>query len=254
MITSTEQPTPLSDEITTMPSLISATSLAEFPALCRGSHHLLERWLTKDTYAGLRLCIPCIILGCGAYGFTMGLWRGGMMAAYVGIKFPLVIFATLLLNGAINGMLAMALGSGINFRQSFQFLLAGFALMSIILLSLTPVALFILFQAPGPDQSGASQRHNIILLCHTFMIAYAGIVSHRSLLGQVRHFATTPAQGTRTFFAWLAGNLFVGAQVSWVMRPFFGSPHLEIQFLRDDPLNGSFYDSVWRSISNLSGF
>lgn len=184
----------------------------------------------------------------------MGLWRGEMMATYVGIKFPLVIFATLLLNGAINGMLAMALGSGISFRQSFQFLLAGFALMSIILLSLSPVALFILFHAPGPDDPGASQRHSMILLCHTFMIAYAGIISHRSLLGQVRDFATTPAHGTRTFFAWLAGNLFVGAQVSWVMRPFFGSPGLEVQFLRDDPLNGSFYDTVWKSISTLLCF
>ena len=26
------------------------------------------------------------------------------------------------------------------------------------------------------------------------------------------------------------------------------------QFLRDDPLNGSFYDSVWRSVINLIGF
>lgn len=176
------------------------------------------------------------------------------MAAYVGIKFPLVIFATLLLNGLINGMLAMALGSGISFRQSLQFLLAGFALMSLILLSLSPVALFILFHASGPTDQGASQWHSIILLSHTLMIAYAGVISHYSLLGQVRDFATTPAHGTRTFFAWLAGNLFVGAQISWVMRPFFGSPGLEVQFLRDEPLNGSFYDSVWRSLSLLLGF
>lgn len=175
------------------------------------------------------------------------------MASYVAIKFPLVIFATLLINGMINGMLAMALGSGIGFRQSLQFLLAGFALMSIILLSLSPVALLIVFHAPEPTDPEARQWHSIILLSHTLMIAYAGIVSHRSLLGQVRDFATTPTHGTRTFFAWLAGNLFVGAQISWIMRPFFGSPGLDVQFLRDQPMDGSFYDTVWKSISNLLG-
>lgn len=228
--------------------------MQNIPTLCRGSRDLLQRWLVSHPVHSLRFCIPVIVLGCGVYGFTMGLWRGSMMATYVGIKFPLVIFVTLLINGAINGMLAIVLGSGIGFRQSFQFLLAGFALMSIILLSLTPVALFILFHTAGPEQAGAPQRHGAVLLCHTLMIAYAGLVSHASLLGQVRDFAVSRVQGTRTFYAWLAGNLFVGAQVSWVMRPFFGSPDLEIQFLRDDPFNGSFYDSVWKSLINLSGF
>lgn len=228
-------------------------SLHNIPTLCSDSRNLLRNWLVRNPIGSLGFCIPTIIVGCGVYGFTMGLWRGGIMATYVGIKFPLVIFTTLIINGAINSMLAMVLVSGISFRQSFQFLLAGFALMSIILLSLSPITLFVILHAAGQEQPEAQLMHNIILLCHTSMIAYAGIVSHRSLLAQVRDFATTPAHGTRTFFAWLAGNLFVGAQISWVMRPFFGSPDLEIQFLRDDPLNGSFYDSVWKSVTNLIG-
>lgn len=51
----------------------------------------------------------------------------------------------------------------------------------------------------------------------------------------------------RTFFAWLAGNLFVGAQMTWILRPFFGAPTLEIQFLRPNPLDGSFYETVFRA-------
>lgn len=176
------------------------------------------------------------------------------MASYVAIKLPLVIFATLLVNGMINGMLAMVLGSGIGFRESIQFLLAGFGLMGIILGSLSPITIMMALHAPSPDDPGASQWHSVTLLTHTFMIAYAGIISHRSLLGHVRTFATTPTLGTRTFLAWLAGNLFVGAQISWVMRPFFGSPGLDVQFLRDDPMNGSFYETVFRSFSNLIGF
>ncbi len=224
------------------------------PELCRGNRHLLQGWLVDHPGKSLLACIPAIILGCGAYGFTMGLWQGWEMASYVGIKFPLVIFAVLLVNGMINGMLAMVLGSGIGFRESVQFLLAGFGLMAIILGALSPITLMMALHAPSPDDPGAQQWHSVTLLAHTLMIAYAGIISHRSLLGHVKTFATTPAHGTRTFFAWLAGNLFVGAQISWIMRPFFGSPGLEVQFLRDDPMNGSFYETVLHALGNLTGF
>lgn len=223
-------------------------------ALCRGDEGLLQGWLTSQTRASLAFCIPAILIGCGAYGFTMGLWQGWEMASYVGIKLPLVIFATLLINGVINGMLAMVLGSGIGFRQSLQFLLAGFALMSIILASLSPITFFMALHAPGPNDEGAAQWHSVTLLTHTFLVAYAGIISHRSLLGHVRRFATTPAHGTRTFFVWLVGNLFVGAQISWIMRPFFGSPGLDVQFLRDHPMAGNFYETVWFAINTLFSF
>ncbi len=232
----------------------SSHTLNNIPALCRGDRGVLQGWLDGNPLQSLSFCIPAILLGCGAYGFTMGLWQGWEMATYVGLKLPLVIIATLVINGMINGMLAMVLGSGIGVRQSLQFLLAGFALMSIILLALSPITFFMALHAPDPSDSGAKQWHSITLLTHTFMIAYAGIVSHRSLLGHVRNFATTPSHGTKTFFVWLAGNLFVGAQVSWIMRPFFGSPGLQVQFFRDHPMNGSFYETVWHAFTTLTGF
>ena len=228
--------------------------LQNIPPLCRGDRSLLQGWLEGSPTNSLSFCIPAILLGCGAYGFTMGLWHGWEMATYVGLKLPLVIFATLLINGMINGMLAMVLGSGIGFRQSVQFLLAGFALMSIILLSLSPITFFMALHAPDPSDAGAKQWHSVTLLTHTFLIAYAGIVSHRSLLGHLRNFATTPSHGTQTFLAWLVGNLFVGAQISWIMRPFFGTPGLQVQLLRDHPMNGSFYETVWNAITHLTAF
>jgi len=223
-------------------------------ALCRGDRTLLANWLEGNTRKSLIFCIPAILIGCGAYGYTMGLWQGWEMASYVSIKLPMVIFATLLINGVINGMLAIALGSGIGFKQSIQFLLAGFALMSIILLSLSPITFYLALQAPAPSDPGAKDWHSMILLTHTLMIAYAGIVSHRSLLGHVRDYATTPSHGTRTFFVWLAGNLFVGAQISWIMRPFFGSPGLKVQFLRDNPMDGSFYEALWNAFTHFAAF
>ena len=61
----------------------------------------------------------------------------------------------------------------------------------------------------------------------------------------------SPRVARTTLLAWIAGNAFIGAQLSWVLRPFFGSPNLEVAFLRPNPMHGSFYESVWRSAGRL---
>jgi hypothetical protein len=35
------------------------------------------------------------------------------------------------------------------------------------------------------------------------------------------------------------------------LRPFVGSPGLVVQFLRDDPMRGNFYEAVWRALRHL---
>ena len=60
-------------------------------------------------------------------------------------------------------------------------------------------------------------------------------------------------QARHPLLAWLAGNGILGAQFSWVLRPFFGSPNLNVAFLRPYPMKGNFYESVWHSIDKLSG-
>jgi hypothetical protein len=157
----------------------------------------------------------------------------------------------LFVNALLNGMLGLVLGSGIGFRQSLQFLLTGFAIMSVILGALSPVSFFATLNMPEPGAPGSLSWHGANLLLHTVMIAFAGILAHYRLLGYVREFAETRRAGTHTFFAWLAGNLLVGAQLSWNLRPFFVSPGLEVEFLRPDPFDGSFYEAVLRALHNV---
>ncbi|MGJ8671947.1 hypothetical protein [Rubritalea sp.] len=217
------------------------------PSLCRGDHRLLTNLLINQPTKLLAITIPSIIVGCGLYGFSMGFWHGWGMASYVALKLPLLIFCTLAVNGLINGLLAQVLNSGISMRQSVQFLLTGFATMSIILGSLSPITIAMAAHAPATSDLAAEDFHAAILLSHTLIIAYTGIVAHLSLLGFLKHFCKTQKSAHTTFLAWIAGNLFVGAQLSWVLRPFFGSPNLEVAFLRDDPFRGTFYETVWHS-------
>lgn len=224
------------------------------PALCRGERDLLSSWIEGTQRGSLRICAVLIVVGCSTYGFTIGLRNGWDMGAYVAIKLPAIIFLTLFINAILNGMLGLVLGSGIGFRQSLQFLLTGFAIMSVILGALSPVTFFATLNMPEPGAAGSHSWHGANLLLHTILIAFAGFLAHYRLLGYVREFADTPRAGTHTFFAWLAGNLFVGAQISWNLRPFFVSPGLKVEFLRADPFNGSFYEAVFHALRTVSSF
>ena len=192
-----------------------------------------------------------ILIGSGAYGFTVGLWRAPLQAVFTAIKFPLLIFLTCVGNSAINGMFAQLFGSGVSFRQAALAILMSFAVASVILGGFSPITLFILYNAPPLASKNAILGHSAMLLTHVFAIAFAGIVANGRLLGVLRQMSGRAGTARAVLFSWLAGNLFLGAQLAWNLRPFIGSPDLAVQFFRDDPLRGNFYEAVWRAFRHL---
>ena len=191
-------------------------------------------------------------LGLAAYGFTTGYWRSPLMGVYVALKMPLLVACTLCCNGMLNGLLGVLLG-GLGFRQSLLALLSAFAASALLLGSLAPVTLMLALNAPPPDSPQASSAHAGYLLFHVFLVAVAGIAGTLTLYRILRQRCPSPGVATITMLAWLAGNGFLGAQFSWILRPFFGSPRLEIALFRPDPMRGSFYEAVWRSLDKSTG-
>jgi hypothetical protein len=51
--------------------------------------------------------------------------------------------------------------------------------------------------------------------------------------------------------AWLAGNLFFGSQLTWILRPFIGAPGLPVEFVRATAFKGNFYETVFHSLMRL---
>jgi hypothetical protein len=223
-------------------------------ALLRGAPEDLRSWIDQPGRDRLFLCISVIAIAFGLYGFTVGFWRDPLMGLFVAIKMPALIFLTLAGNGLLNGMLGLLLGSRLGFRQSLMAQLMSFTIAALVLGALAPVTFFMALNAPTSDAANASTAHSHFLVAHTILIALAGIIANLHLARLL--IAVTPP-GSRTaaptLFAWLAGNAFLGAQLSWIMRPFFGTPTMEVAFLREKPFNGTFYETVWFSLQRITG-
>ena len=228
--------------------------IAPLKTLLRGDPQELASLLRQPVT--LKLIAPyvmALVLGCGAYGAAIGLWRAPLQGLFVGIKMPMLIALTLLVNGLINGMLAQVLGSGLSFKQTLTSFLMCFGLFGMIVGSLSPIVIAMVLDSPPPGAPQADSWYRLFLLTHTGVIAFAGIIANHKLLRLIQAFAGNVDIGRRTLIAWLAGNLFVGAQLSYILRPFFGNPDLPVEFLRSDPFNGNFYQAVFSMLQASVG-
>ncbi len=225
---------------------LESPHLSRLRLLARGEPTGLAEWLRQPlTRDSLLTLIITIVGGCALFGFALGLWRAPLQGVFVAIKMPLLIFLTLLVNGLINGILGQLLGSGMSFRQTVVACLMSFSIFSLIVGSFSPILIAWVLDAPPPGTDEGTRWYRLFLLGNTAIIAFAGIVANHKLLRLIQAFSGDAMVGWRTLIAWLAGNLFVGAQLSYILRPFFGNPELPVQFLRPNPLEGNFYEAVW---------
>jgi hypothetical protein len=225
--------------------------IARLKVLLRADAAEMSAQLRVADRGALLFHAAIICVGAGVYGVTVGIWRAPLQSYYTAIKFPLLIFLTCGGNALLNGMLAQVLGSGLSFRQTSVAILMSFAIAAIILGGFAPITLFVWYNAPALGSERAVLGHSVMLLTHVCAIASAGIIANRRLFDLLKRVSGRDATARAVLFSWLAGNLFLGAQLAWNLRPFIGSPNLVVQFLRPDPLRGNFYEAVWRALLHL---
>ena len=230
------------------------TTMGDIRILLRGEAAPIGAWTELWSGRRLALCIAVVVVGAGVYGAAMGYWRSPLQALYVAIKFPLIILLTTLGNALLNAMLAPLLGLNIGLRQSFLAALFSFTSASAILGSFSPLAAFLVWNAPALSASAAelsTGTYNFIQLTHVGVIAFAGVAANLRLAQFLRHLSGNAAVARRVLFAWLAGNLLLGSQLTWILRPFIGAPGLPVEFLRSTAFKGNFYETVANSFLGL---
>ena len=235
----------------TMTSEFEISGPFEISRLLRGETEFIatcsRQWVTRRFI----LQIAVIVLGAGLYGATMGWWRGPQQALFVAIKFPLIILFVTGGNALLNGLLAPLLGLNIRFYQSFSSIVMSFAVTAAILGAFSPVIAFLVWNAPGMASKMSGSTYSVILLAHVLAIALAGTTGNLRLFQLLLSLSAQRAAALRVLGAWLTGNLFLGSQLTWILRPFIGSPGLPVQFLRPDAFHGNFYEAVFRAIHHI---
>jgi hypothetical protein len=233
----------------TAPSL----DLPELPHLLRGEPEWLNQSIQRCTFRRVLLYLAIIFAGAGMFGAAVGCWRAPLQAAYTAIKLPLVLLLTSLGNALLNGMLAPLLGLNIGVRQSLVAILMSFTIAGAILGAFSPLLFFLVWNTPPLAlQTGSSGvAYSFILLAQVLMIAFAGTVANLRLLQLLRQLSGSGRVAKKILFAWLAVNFLLGAQLSWNVRPFVGSPGLPVEFLRKEAFAGNFFEAVSYAVRHL---
>ena len=232
-----------------------ASDTGEFSTLLRAESQTVALWTTEWSARRVALHIGVITLGAGCFGAAMGWWRAPEQALYVAIKFPFIILLTALGNALLNAMLAPLLGLNISLRQSLLAILMSFAIAAAILGAFSPLVGFLVWNAPPmtPDVKSTA-TYGLIKLVDVIVIAFAGIAGNVRLFQLLAQLGGSRRIAWRVFIAWLAGNLFLGSQLTWIARPFMGAPQLPVAFLREGALQGNFYENIWSTIVQLLQF
>jgi hypothetical protein len=233
---------------------IGLTYRAELPVVLRGDR---GRESVDDTDVGRWMFyLAVIIVGAGLFGAAVGSWRAPLQSLYTAIKLPLILLLTSLGNGLINALLAPLLGVNLGVRQSLLAVLMSFTIAAAILGAFSPLLYFLIWNTP-PLAAGANTNasaHSLVLLSETGIIAFAGIAANVRLLQLLRELSGSAVAARKVLLAWLAGNLLLGSQLAWNLRPFVGSPDLKVEFLRPNAFAGNFFEAVFNHAASLLSF
>lgn len=246
---------------------VSAEAGVVGPAtICRLDARLLERISRGDRLGGVAISAACtIVLGAGTYGVAFGIWRAVEQAAYSAVKLPALLLLIAACTLALSIMLASVLRSKLSFSQTAVAILLSLAVTSAVLGAMAPISIVVALVAPPPDPAAlglAIDDPRVLpslavartqLLLHVAVIACAGIVGVVRLRGLLARLGLRLVVVRRVLVSFLSIQFLAGVELSWLLRPFFGRPHLPPTFSCDDLLKGNFFEELAAAMRPLFG-
>ncbi len=179
------------------------------------------------------------------YGAIIGAFHSPLQILSSAIKLPALYLITLLVCLPTLYIFNVLFGSKQTLAQHFTFLLTAVSVISLLLCGFAPVSLFFLITV---------NDYHFFLLLNVAIFALTGVLGVSFLYQVMKPVAADhdTDQGvkvrTNILRFWLVLYGFVGSQLGWTLRPFFGSPGA-FELFR--PREGSFLSSVLNSLLNL---
>ena len=196
-----------------------------------------------------------------SYGACMGVyalarpegveWRQPLAGA---VKVPALFLMTLLVTFPSLYVFNVLLGPRLRLGVLLRLGVAALSVLTAVLSAFGPITAFF---------SVTTANYPFVVLLNVAVFALAGAFGLgflRKLLTQLARprgletqdfLVVEPATGHAVIYGWMAVFALVGGQMSWLLRPFIGSPELPFAWLR--PRDGSFFEGVTRAVKLLLG-
>ncbi|HEY9827206.1 MAG TPA: hypothetical protein V6D19_17345 [Stenomitos sp.] len=200
---------------------------------------------------GLKTKISALLMGSflcfGVYGAIIGAFSSPQQALASAIKLPALYLLTLVVCLPALYIFNVLFGSVKSIAQHFTYVLSTASVIALLLCGFAPVTLFFLITI-SPDKD-----YSFFLLLNVAIFTLTGIFGVSFLYQAMRPDALETDINvklrTKILRLWLALYGFVGSQLGWTLRPFFGSPSESFEWFR--PRSGNFLGGVWTAITNL---
>jgi hypothetical protein len=154
-----------------------------------------------------------------------------LQVLYSAVKLPLLLFATSAVCLPAFFVINTILGLREDWRESLQAILAGQAVLSVVLAALSPLTRFFYF-------CDASYRG--ALLFNTAALAVSTAAAQIVMLRYYRVLIRRNQNHRIALGGWLVLYSFVGIQMGWVLRPFVGSPNMAVTFFRKEAFTNAY--------------
>ena len=160
------------------------------------------------------------------------------------IKLPVLFLVTLLICLPTLYFFNLLYGSQLTFTQTAALMMAAVTVTAALTLAFGSITLF--FWLTVPD-------YEFFVLLNVGVLAITawwGLSFLRQGMRYVQQGARAPMG--RILAAWIAIYAFVGTQMGWALRPFFGAPGAPFEIVRR--MQGTFYTGVFYIIRTILGF
>jgi len=200
----------------------------------------------KDIFSKIVNHFVLLIIFAFLYGIVMGCYNGFQQAISSGVKVPVLFTLIIIICFPAFFVIQSILGSKLKLSQMLSIILAGFVLTNSIMVSFAPIVLF--FMITGDNYA-------FIKLLHVAIFIISGLFGMRTIIEALKFSCEKkniyPKIGVQVFRFWIIILAFVGAQLSWSLRPFVGAKGMPFEIFREQ--KGNFYHAVIMSIADMFG-
>lgn len=182
----------------------------------------------------------------GIYGAIIGSQHSALQAVSSAVKLPMLFLLTTAICMPTLFIFSSFFGSRRSLLQTFVLLSIGSTIIGLALVGFAPITLFFIVT------TRSYQFFKILNVAFFAVSGLLGVLFFNRMYVQLSEEGAAAQHSRRMFLRfWLLLFAFVGTQLAWTLRPFFGAPGLPFEIVRE--IGGNFYTDVFQSLGHLLG-